>query len=204
VESYTDLAVRGFVIGLAVAASVGPIWILCLRRTLESGFLAGFTSGAGAAVADAIYGGVSALGVSAIGGAVEGIAPWLGVAGGAALVYLGARDLLRRPASGGAAAPPGLLAGFATTFGLTLANPMTILLFAAIMAGLGVGVAGPPIGAILVVAGVFLGSLAWWLVLAAAGSRLRDRLGPSARLWITRASGLVLIGFGVVAMARLP
>jgi putative LysE/RhtB family amino acid efflux pump len=202
VGTTTDAAIRGFVIGLAVAASVGPIWIHCHRRTLESGFLAGFTSGAGAAVADGIYGAVGALGVHTLGRAVEGAVPWLGLGGGAFLVALGASDLLRRPREGGAAAPPGHLRGFAATFALTLANPMTILSFVAIFAGLGVGAGASPGAALVVVAGVFLGSLAWWLVLAGGASRLRERLGPAVRLWITRVAGLVLIGFGLAAIAR--
>jgi threonine/homoserine/homoserine lactone efflux protein len=199
-----DLWLRGFAIGLAIAAPVGPIGVLCMRRTLLSGSLAGFVTGLGAAAADATYGALGAFG-TALAAALVGQQAWIATVGGLFLIWLGVAAMRRPPAELEAAAAPRAshLAGyFGTTFLLTLANPATILSFAAIFAGLGLGAGETPAAAagLRLVGGVFLGSAAWWLFLSGIVGLVRHRLGRGALLWINRLSGLVLLGFGIAAI----
>jgi threonine/homoserine/homoserine lactone efflux protein len=198
----SGLFVRGLVIGFSIAAPVGPIGVLCIRRTLAHGRLAGFVSGLGAATADGLYGCVAGFGLTAVSGVLVSQQGWLRVVGGAFLLGLGARIFRARPArDGAAAAAPGLLAAYASTLGLTLTNPATILSFAAIFAGLGLGsaVAGYRDAAALVV-GVFLGSALWWLVLSGVTGALRERLPPVALAWVNRVAGVIVAGFGAAAL----
>jgi threonine/homoserine/homoserine lactone efflux protein len=193
-----DLAsvARGFVLGFSIAAVVGPIGLLCIRRTLITGFAIGFISGLGAATADAAYAAAASFGVTALAAALIDQRLWLRLIGGVFLVYLGVRTLRSAPASRAADLPAtGLrLAGaYSSTLALTLSNPMTIMSFAAIFAGLGAS------GADLV-AGVFGGSAAWWLVLAALVSRLRMLTSQRWLRWVNIGSGVLITGFGVQSL----
>lgn len=201
---------RGLLLGFAIAAPVGPIGVLCIRRTLANGWLTGFLTGMGAATADGLYGGVAAFGLTAISGALMAQQGIIRVVGGALLCYLGARALLAKPAAetntATTAAHPardrrGLAGAYLSTVGLTLTNPATILSFAAVFAGLGlVGAAGSVVGApALLTAGVAFGSACWWLLLSGGVTLLRTRLAPGALRWVNWLSGLLLLGFGVVA-----
>lgn len=192
---------RGFLIGFSVAAVLGPIGVLCVRRTLDRGFLNGFLSGLGAATADGAYGAVAAFGVTTVATALVDQRLWLRLIGGLFLIYLGARTMRSSPAQRPATATTraGLAAAYASTLLLTLSNPMTILSFVGIFAGLGVGaLQGNPVA---IVAGVFSGSAAWWLVLAVGVARLRGRLTPRVFRAVNLGSGLLILGFGVQAMA---
>ena len=196
---------RGLLIGLAIAAPVGPIGVLCIRRSLAEGWLTGFLTGMGAATADGFYGGVAAFGLTAISGVLVAEQGVIRIAGGLLLCYLGARTLLTKPAPEAAAARRGrgLLGAYTTTVGLTLTNPATIISFAAVFAGLGLANAANSIGAApgLLTLGVFLGSACWWLLLSGGVSLLRTRLTTGVLRWVNRLSGVVLLGFGVVALA---
>jgi threonine/homoserine/homoserine lactone efflux protein len=197
-----SIAVRGFVLGFAVAAVVGPIGVLCMRRTLSSGFLIGFLSGLGAATADAAYASLAAFGVSALTTLLVEQRLWLRLLGGAFLLYLGIRTLRSAPAQQAAAAASarGVVAAYASTLVLTLSNPMTILSFVGIFAGLGVGVLGGALGGATLVLGVFVGSAAWWLVLAGAIGAIRTRLTPRVFRGVNVLSGLVIVAFGVQSL----
>jgi len=208
--SNLDLLLKGLAIGLAIAAPVGPIGLLCIRRSLAQGQLAGFVTGLGAAAADGVYGAIGAFGITAISALLVDQERWLALAGGLFLIWLGIAGMRRPPASEAAAPSRSArdLAGyFFSTFGLTLTNPATILSFAAVFAGLGLGArgasgmsAGSASAALVIIAGVFLGSGAWWLFLSGAVGWLRTRLGPGLLVWINRLSGLVLIAFGLFAV----
>lgn len=198
---------QGLVFGLALAMPVGAIGLLCIRRSLEQGFTVGFATGLGAAVADASYGAVAAFGLTAVSDFLLNWQTVLALGGGAALIWLGVQSW-RTHASGPAATQASghrPLVAFVQTVGLTLANPQTILTFVALFAGLGV-VLGDDAGwtpALLLILGVFLGSAAWWLVLAGAvGSVLRRRLSGGAVTWINRGAGGLIVGFGVLAVLR--
>lgn len=197
--------VRGLVIGFAIAAPVGPIGILCIRRTLAHGRLAGFVSGLGAATADAAYGAVAGFGLTFVAGLLIGQQDWLRLVGGAFLLHLGVRTSVARPADRPADAQgTGLLGAYTSTLALTLTNPMTILSFAAIFAGLGLaGAAGNYASAGTLVVGVFLGSAAWWFLLSAGAGALRAKMTPARLRWVNRASGAVIAGFGLLALGGL-
>lgn len=194
---------KGLVLGFSIAAPVGPIGVLCFRRALERGFWPAAAGGLGTAAADAAYAAVAAFGLAAVSGALLGHQRALGLVGGAALLWLGARAFVARPAERAAEAPGaraggGLAAMFAATFLLTLANPATILSFAAVFAGLGlVGAMRGGAAATVLVLGVFAGSMLWWILLAGTVSALRDRVPHAALVWVNRASGAALGGFGL-------
>ena len=198
------LFLRGLLIGLAIAAPVGPIGLLCIRRSLAGGFSTGFMTGLGAAAADGVYGAVAAFGLTAVSSFLTAQQTWLRLIGGAALIALGVSIALKKPAADSAAAGAragDLIGAFTQTFFLTLANPATILSFVAVFAGLGLGEAASARGAGVVVLGVFLGSAAWWLFLAGISTAMRRRMQPAAISWINRASGLGIAAFGVAAIA---
>jgi len=196
---------RGLLIGFSIAAPVGPIGVLCIRRTLAEGRAYGFVSGLGAATADAIYGSVAAFGLTLVSRLLVSQQSWLRLVGGAFLCYLGIKTFLARPAERGAAAGGGSLArAYASTFFLTLTNPMTILSFAAIFAGLGLGgAAGNYAAAGVMVLGVFLGSALWWLILSGGIAPLRPQFGPSGLGWVSRLAGVIIAGFGTLALLSL-
>jgi threonine/homoserine/homoserine lactone efflux protein len=192
---------RGLAIGFAIAAPVGAIGLLCIRRTLADGRLVGFVSGLGAATADAMYGAVAALGLTAISGAMTEHSAAVRLVGGVFLCYLGVRTAISPPsAASRSGSTRGLAAAFASTLGLTLTNPTTILSFAAIFAGLGLGAsAGDRGSAALMVAGVFFGSALWWLILSGVVGFARRGVTPARLRWINRVSGVLLFAFGALA-----
>jgi len=200
-----QLVLRGFLLGLAIAAPVGPIGVLCIRRTLAQGRAIGFVSGLGAATADVMYGCIAAFGLTAISGVLVRQQAWLRLLGGLFLCYLGAKTLLSRPADQAANAEGrGYGGAYFSTLLLTLTNPMTILSFAAVFAGLGVGRAGNGyFAAAAIVLGVFLGSTAWWFLLSGGVSLLRGKFDARASLWVNRISGTIILGFGIAALVSL-
>ncbi len=199
------LLARGLAIGVAIAAGLGPVGLLVIRRTIDHGWAHGLISGLGVATADATYGAVAAFGLTAVTETLVGIDRPLGVIGGVVLLVLAARAL--RAASAGAARREvperGRLghpaAAWASMVGLTLTNPATILSFAALFASIGAGSSGIA-GAGSVVIGVFLGSAAWWLLLTGLVAGLRARLTPRVIRGLNLASGIIIGGFGVVAI----
>jgi threonine/homoserine/homoserine lactone efflux protein len=199
------LFARGSILGFSVAAVVGPIALLCIRRTLSAGFGVGFVSGLGAATADATYAAVAGFGISAVAGALVDQRLWLRVVGGLFLVYLALRTIRAAPAERSAAASVSgmrLAGAYSSTVVLTLSNPLTILSFAGIFAGLGLGSLGAAStrSALALVVGVFLGSAAWWLLLAGLIARLRGRVTPRWLRRVNVGSGLIILGFGVQSL----
>lgn len=216
---------KGIAIGFAIAAPVGPIGVLCIRRTFAEGRAMGFATGLGAATADALYGAVAGFGLTAISGFLLGYQDELRLAGGAFLLFLGVKTFVARPSTAQAPARgTGLAGAWLTTVALTLANPATILSFAAVFAGAGLGQHRYGTGeAAALVAGVFLGSAAWWLVLSGVVERWR-RKHPEFASWapgavggavvtgvsmglasrtlkrINQASGVLLAAFGIAAL----
>jgi threonine/homoserine/homoserine lactone efflux protein len=202
-----DLFVRGLAIGFAVAFALGPIGLLVIRRTIDRGWTYGFISGVGVATADAAYAAIAAFGLVAITEVLVGLGRPLGIVGGAILLVIAVRSLRSSRSGQGAEARqdvPGAdgraAAAFATMVVLTLANPATILSFAALFASIAAGTGGPG-GAALVVAGVFAGSVAWWAILTGATTGLRARLTPRVVRAFNVVSALAIGAFGIVAMA---
>jgi threonine/homoserine/homoserine lactone efflux protein len=197
------LLLRGLIIGFSIAAPVGPIGVLCIRRTLADGRAFGLLSGLGAATADAIYGCIAGFGLTLVSDFLVDQQVWLRLVGGAFLLYLGIKTFLSKVAEEAASAKGAGLAGaYASTLFLTLTNPMTILSFVGIFAGLGLAESSTG-GAGLTVLGVFLGSALWWLTLSGLAGLFRDRVGQGLLRWVNRISGAVVAGFGVFALLSL-
>ncbi len=190
---------KGVLLGLSIAAPVGPIGLLCIRRTLANGMLNGFMSGLGAATADAVYGCIAAFGITVVSGFLVEQQLVLRLFGGAFLLYLGFTTYQAIPSTAaGAAGNKGLAGAYGSVFILTMTNPMTILSFAAIFAGLGVGTTGGDhiLGTFLVM-GVFTGSLLWWLFLSSTVNFLRSAFDQRRMIGINRLSGACIAGFGI-------
>jgi len=204
------LLLKGLLIGLSIAATVGPMSMLCIQRTLERGRLVGMFSGLGIATADGLYALVAGLGLSAIMHLLISQQFWIRLVGGLFLFYLGLKTMLtRKVASTNSvqartkqlAALTGFIGIYLSMLLLTLANPLTILSFVVIFAGVGIGGAHAGSGnALLLVLGVFLGSVCWWLILTSAVGFIRTRLNVRLLLWINRASGAILLIFGIIAL----
>jgi threonine/homoserine/homoserine lactone efflux protein len=198
-----SLLLRGFALGFAVAASPGPIFFLCLRRTLVRGRLYGLVSGLGVATADGFYAAIAAVGFAVVVNAVVSGRRPFALTGGAVLVGLGLRILFERPET--AAEPPstsgtGLAWAYISTLGLTITNPATIISFAALAATLGLGAGGGLARPAVLVGGVLLGSAAWWCLLAISASLLRPRLTPGVIRGVSVFSGLAIALIGMLAI----
>lgn len=197
--------VRGLLIGLSIAAAVGPMSILCIQRTIHRGQGYGLVSGLGIATVDALYGCVAAFGLTLVSNFLVSQQLWIRLIGGLFLAYLGVRTLLSKPAERAATSNANsFVTAYISTLLLTLTNPLTILSFVAIFAGIGVGGASKSyVSAAIVVLGVFIGSSLWWCILTSIVSFLRGRFTPVWLLWINRVSGGVIALFGLVALVSL-
>ena len=198
------LTLRGFVLGFTIAAAVGPISLLVIRRTIAEGQLYGLVSGLGVATADATYGAIAAFGLSAITDALVNARQVLGLVGGAFLLWLAWQTIRSTPTEAATVTTRrgGYGGAYLSILGLTMANPMTILSFGALFAGLGV-TSGATGDAALVVLGVLLGSTTWWIVLTTVIGTLRTRVTP---MWVRRinlVSGVIIGAFAIVAIASV-
>ena len=201
----SDYLIKGFIIGFSIAAPVGPIGVLTIKRTLTEGRISGFVTGIGAAFADAAYGAVAGFGLIAISSFLVSQEFAIKLIGGLFLFYLGVRSFLSKPATEEAAvASKGLLNNFVSTFFLTLTNPSTIVSFIAIFAGLGLASATANyFSSMAIVFGVFIGSALWWFILSSIVSFFRHKITPDRLVWVNRLSGIVLGSFGVFALYSL-
>jgi threonine/homoserine/homoserine lactone efflux protein len=197
--------IKGFIIGLSISVPVGPIGILCIRRTLAQGRMVGFLSGLGAATADAFYGAIAGFGITFLVNFIIGKQIWLHLIGGALLCILGIKTFLSKPAEQGVPVEGNSRwHAYLSTFFLTLTNPLTIIFFAAVFAGLGVGTGGEHfLFAGILVLGIFIGSAMWWLVLCGFTGLLQKLLSPERLQWLNRISGLIILGFGLFALLGL-
>ncbi len=196
---------KGLLLGFSIAAPVGPIGALCIRRTLANGRASGLLSGLGAATADGFYGAVAAFGLTGISGFLVGQQFWLRAVGGLFLLYLGVRTVTSRPSEGerggGRGGGGNLLGDYLSTFLLTITNPLTVLSFVAIFAGLGMGDTGGDYArAAAMVAGVVIGSSLWWLLLSGGVSLLRPRVGSVQLRAVNWISGTIILAFAVFAL----
>lgn len=198
-----NLFLKGLIIGFAIAAPVGPIGILCIRRSMSGGPRMGLAVGLGAASADAVYGAIAALGLATVSRFLWEKQFWVGMFGGVILCALGVKTFFTEPAQASEGTrPESLLGAFCSAFVLTLANPATILSFLAIFASLGLSAEADLSAAALLIAGVFSGSAAWWLVLSQGVSAFRSKMNSGLASAVNRISGIALLGFGLFAIFR--
>lgn len=200
-----SLFVRSALIGMAIAAPVGPMSVLCMKTTLTRGARHGMAIGAGIALGDGIYAAVAALGLAGLSGFMLAHQQPLHLAAGLFLLWLGLKALMRRDPGAdapAALAPRNPLRDLAAAVLLTLTNPPTIIMFSAVFAALTPAAGFRLAEALSTVAGVVAGSLIWWAMVVGVTSTLRSVLGPRLRLWIDRVSGLALAGLGLVEVGR--
>jgi threonine/homoserine/homoserine lactone efflux protein len=196
---------EGIVVGIIIAVPVGPVGLICVRRTIFRGKLAGLVSGLGAATADAIFGFIAAFGLTFISDWLIGYEPWLRVAGGCYLLFAGGSAILSTVSLQAEAEPPraeNIFRYFFSTFALTLTNPITILAFLGIFAAVGFsGEKVTLVRAAILVLGVWLGSLLWWLALSFGVGALFRTFGRGYLKWINRGSGVILFFSGAALLA---
>lgn len=207
---YIQIIFQGILIGVTIAAPVGPIGILCIRRTLAEGRLAGFSSGFGAATADALYGAIAAFGLTFISVFLINQSLWLRLGGGSFLIYLGIKTFLSVPSKETGLNPSSsngdsLLSYYGSTLFLTLTNPITIISFAAIFAGFGIvnNQSNDNLAASSMVLGIFLGSSIWWLSLSVLTGFFRRMVNHNTMIWINRVSGTIIVSFGLLALISI-
>lgn len=201
-----EIFIKGLAMGFCIAAPVGPIGLLCIRRSIVDGRTRGFVSGLGAATADALYGLIAALSLTAVTAFLLHHRTPIQAFGGFFLIYLGLKLIRARPP----AAAPGpihaksLWSAFASTLALTLANPATIVAFIGIFAGLGLQFTdNRSESAAMLVSGVFLGSAAWWLMLSCGSHWLGNRVGAHRLHVINTISGSLIVAFGAWQLLSL-
>lgn len=196
---------KGIILGFSIAAPVGPIGVLCIRRTLAKGMLNGFLSGAGTATADAMYGCIAAFGVSVVATFLIDNQFYLRLVGGLFLLYLGYTTFRSIPVETAAkVGDQDLLGAYTSAFFLTLTNPMTIMSFAAVFAGLGIGeTGGKYMLAGLVVFGVFIGSMFWWLLLSGIVNVFRTTFDARRLKYVNQFSGFIIAGFGFLSLLTI-
>ena len=195
---------KGILIGFAMAVPIGPIGIMCIRKTLTEGRLRGLIIGLGAATADLLYGCVAAFGLTVISNTLNSQRIWIRLVGGALLLFLGIRTFRSQPAD-----PKiplnnnGMLRSYLTTVFLTLTNPVTIFAFIAVFASLGLGSGLSYFSASALVTGVFIGSALWFLLLSSGVTLFRKRLDITGLRWVNRIAGALIILTGIIAIVSL-
>jgi threonine/homoserine/homoserine lactone efflux protein len=195
------LPLRGLIIGFTIAAAVGPISLLVIRRSIAHGQAYGLVSGLGVATADASYAAIAAFGLTALTSVLVSGRGVLGLLGGAIIALIGIRTMRSRPHEAGHdAVRPGLAGAFGSIFALTMTNPLTILSFAAVFAGVGLVAGASFVDAAILTLAVWAGSALWWVVLTSIVGRFRARISTGTVVWINRVSGAALVAFGVLAV----
>lgn len=200
-----SLLFSGLLIGFSIAAPVGPIGVLCIRRTLNKGRNYGLISGLGAATADAFYGSIAGFGLTFISNFLFNYQIWLHLIGGLFLCFLGIKTLLSKPAEKEASTKGnGLITAYSSVLLLTLTNPSTIFSFLAVFTGLGlIGSGNNYLSAGILVLGVFIGSALWWLILSSGVSLFREKFNKRGMLWVNRISGIIITCFGLFALISI-
>jgi threonine/homoserine/homoserine lactone efflux protein len=200
-----DYLIKGLLVGFSIAAPVGPIGVLVIRRTLTEGRLSGLFTGLGAAVADGTYGFIAGFGLTSISDFLMAQQFWMKLFGGLFLLYLGIKTLISKAATKEAKIDSnGLLKNFTSTFLLTITNPITILTFFAVFAGLGLGQEKTNyLLSSSLVLGVFIGSAIWWLILSTVLNLFRNKITTSGLTWINRFSGVLILSFAILAFYSL-
>lgn len=193
-----SLFIQSLIIGLAIAAPVGPIGVLCIRTTIVKGILAGLAVGFGAAFADGVYAVIAGLGLSIVIKFLIGLTPILKIVGGCFLLYMGISMLLKKVSHLKTDTAPrkSFWRLFTSTFFLTLSNPMTILTFLGVMTALEVE-ASDKADLVILIGGVFLGSILWWLFLVGLVSIVSKRLSIQVLTYTSKIAGIIIIGFGI-------
>jgi threonine/homoserine/homoserine lactone efflux protein len=197
--------VKGLIAGFLIAAPVGPINVMCVRRTIVHGRLVGIVSGLGAAAADTFFGAIAAFGLTFIHDFLMREKFWFGIGGAALLFIIGVRILFAKPPQekkhDDDKDPANLLGDFTSTGFLTLANPVTVLSFLAVFSAFGVQSEERTLAdSWMLLLGVFLGSSLWWLLLTTTVGLFRDKFNRAGLRWANRIAGVLILIFAVVVL----
>ncbi len=200
-----QLFIKGLLIGFLISAPIGPIAIISIRKTLQLGRAEGWCSGLGAAVADALYATIAALGLAFMTHILASLQIWLRLIGGGFLFYFGLNTFIAHPKENrGTVSRASLVSHFFYTFFLTIINPMTIGTFFALFAGLGLAdLTHSYLEISVFIGGVFLGSTGWWFLLSEIIFLVRNRFKKETMRWINRIAGIILSGFGIATILTL-
>ena len=197
--------IKGIILGFSIAAPVGPIGVLCIRKTLQFGRLSGFFSGLGAAVADTAYGVIAAFGLTLISNLLLAGEFWFKLIGGLFLLYLGLNTFCSKTTQEThLISKKTLFKDFTSTFFLTITNPMTILSYLAVFSGLGLfDITSNTTNSTILVIGVFTGSAFWWFILSEGITLFRKKISQKVMIWINRLAGIIIFTFGLAALFSL-
>ena len=195
-----NLLIRGLITGFVIAAPVGPVNVFCIHRTIERGWKAGVVAGLGAAAADTIYGAVAGFSISFVIALLIREIFWVRLVGGILLIGIGLLYLRRSPQPLDAGKDGAEHSDVTSAFLMTLMNPTTVLSFLAVLAALRMDESRPWGQTVFLVAGIFLGSMTWWIVLSAAVNHFREKINDRMMLWMNRAAGVAIGGFGVITL----
>ncbi len=200
-----EFFIKGAIVGFSIAAPVGPIGVLCIRRTLAFGRLSGLFSGLGAAVADVIFGLILVSGLTLVSDYLLQTHFYLHMIGGAFLLYLGFKTFNAKPGDiTKKTTHKTLFRDFISTFFLTLTSPLTIIAYLAVFTGLGLAnLRGDWLNALFLVLGVFIGATFWWFLLSEGVSLFRKKVTQNSMIWINRITGIIIGGFGILAWLYL-
>jgi threonine/homoserine/homoserine lactone efflux protein len=199
----------GLIVGMLIAAPVGPVNVLCIQRAIERGFWGGIAAGIGSVMGDALIALCAGLGVGTVSGVVETHRAVIQVIGGLALVVFGLRLYFSAPRltleTGGS---PARLKDFVwdipQTFFLTITNPGAVLGLFAVFGGVSTFVeVHSTIDVLLLVAAIASGSMLWWVTLSNLIGRYRHRIDLRALNLVNRIAGLLLAIFGAVLIAEV-
>jgi|ERR1041385_3075033 threonine/homoserine/homoserine lactone efflux protein len=195
---------KGLIIGFAMAVPIGPLGVMCIRKTLAEGHSRGLIIGFAAATADSVYGSIAAFGLTFISDVIASQHFWVSVCGGSLLLFLGVRTL--RAKRKNPIIPfdnKGLLRSYVSAFLVALTNPVTIFAFIAVFAAFGLGHRLTVISAVTLVLGVFAGSCLWFLTLGYIATLFRKKLDSDGLRWVNRISGALIILSGLAAFVSL-
>ena len=195
---------KGLIIGFAMAVPIGPIGVMCIRKTLAEGHSRGLIIGLGAATADALYGGIAAFGLTFVSDVIASQHVWLRLVGGALLLFLGIRTYrARRKDNIVPFDDKGLLGSYVSSFLLALTNPVTIFAFVAVFAAFGLGHRLDIVSACILVVGVFAGSSLWFLTIGYIATLFKKKLDAGGLRWVNRISGALIVLSGIAAFVSL-
>jgi threonine/homoserine/homoserine lactone efflux protein len=195
-----EMLIRGLLAGVAIAAPVGPVNVLCASRTISRGWRSGLFSGLGAAAADTLYGSIAGFSISLVIHFLVLERFWVRLLGGTLLLLIGVLYYFKRPPSLKENREVRGHSDFFSTFLLTLTNPTTVLSFLAVLAALGMDHHNVWWLTVFLVAGIFCGSMAWWIFVVSMVNRMRDRFNGAALRWMNRIAGLAIGAFGVLIL----
>lgn len=202
--AFLDIAfIRGTIVGFALAAPMGPVAILCIRRALARGRLQAFIAGLGAALADMIFGAIAGLGLTVISAFIVSYEILIGLVGGLVVLAMGITTY-RTPVvmNNGTVAVKSLRRDFAAAFTIAITNPATMIAAIGVFAAFGpIDTHTSPGRAFWLVAGVLIGSALWWLILSGIAATLRGRFVATGLPWLNRISGSVIALSGAAVLA---